>query len=328
MTDWLAALPELTERHWIALAAGIAAVLVVEALYLVFADARSQRARINRRMRGMKDAVSQQDVLVKLRRERGMTASGSLVLPVAWFNTLFVQSGLTMGLPRFFALMLAAAVLAGGLTFFQFGSLLQGLLAALIVGGVLPVALLKYLRARIIARFGAQLPEAIELIVRSLKAGHPVPVAIAMVGREMADPIGSEFGLVSDEVTYGSDLVTALKTMQARVGHADLPLLVTAVSIQAGSGGNLREILDNLAGMIRARIKMRRKVRAISSEGRISAVVLSSLPVFMMLVVNLLTPDYYGEVWTESGTLIGLGGGLAWLAIGNFMLLKMVSFKI
>ena len=93
-------------------------------------------------------------------------------------------------------------------------------------------------------RFGQQLPEAIDLITRSLKAGHPVPVAISMVAREMPDPIGSEFGMVADEVTYGSDLVTALSNMYARVGHPDLPLLVSSVSIQSTTGGNLREILD------------------------------------------------------------------------------------
>lgn len=328
MTDLIAALPALSERHWIAIAAGVAAVLVVEALYLVFADARSQRARVNRRMRGMKGQVSQQDVLVRLRRERGMTASGALVLPVRWLNTLYIQSGMTMGLPRFFALVLIAALVAGGLVAAQTGSLPQGAIAALAAAIVGPVAILKYMRSRLLKRFGAQLPEAIELIVRSLKAGHPVPVAISMVGREMADPIGSEFGLVADEVTYGSDLVTALRNMQTRVGHADLPLLVIAVSIQSGSGGNLREILDNLAAMIRLRIKMRRKVHAISAEGRISAVVLSSLPVFMLIVVNMLTPDYYGRVWGETATMIGLAGGIVWMAIGNFMLLKMVSFKI
>ena len=84
--------------------------------------------------------------------------------------------------------------------------------------------------------FGVQLPEALELITRSLKAGHPVPVAVAMVAREMPDPIGTEFGVVADEVTYGSDLVSALQSMYARVGHEDLPLFVTAVSIQSTFG--------------------------------------------------------------------------------------------
>ena len=328
MMDLAAAFPELTERHWIAIAAGVAAILVVEALYLVFADAQSNRARINRRMRGMKDQNSQQDVLVKLRRERGMTETGALVMPIKWLNRLFVQSGLTMGLGRFFLMMTLFALSGGGLLALQTGSIVNGALAACVLALLLPIVVMKFRRARMIKQFGTQLPEAIELIVRSLKAGHPVPVAIGMVGREMPDPIGSEFGLVADEVTYGSDLVTALKNMEERVGHADLPLLVIAVSIQSTSGGNLREILENLANMIRLRIKMRRKVTAISAEGRISAIVLSSLPVFMLLVVNLMTPNYYGEVWWEEATLIGLGGGFAWMAIGNLMLFKMVSFKI
>ena len=115
------------------------------------------------------------------------------------------------------------------------------------------------------------------MIVRSLKAGHPVPVAIGLVARELPDPIGTEFGLVADEVTYGSDLVTALRKMQGRVGQEDLPLFITAVSIQSSTGGNLREILQGLSDVIRQRIKMRRKIQSISAEGRISAYFLTAL---------------------------------------------------
>ena len=98
---------------------------------------------------------------------------------------------------------------------------------------IIPVQVLKFRRNRRHKMFGVQLPEALELITRSLKAGHPVPVAIAMVAREMPDPIGTEFGVVADEVTYGSDLVSALHNLYERVGHEDLPLFVTAVSIQS-----------------------------------------------------------------------------------------------
>ncbi|TIO72021.1 MAG: type II secretion system protein F, partial [Mesorhizobium sp.] len=99
------------------------------------------------------------------------------------------------------------------------------------------------------------------------------------MAREMADPIGTEFGVVADEVTYGSDLVSALNNLFDRVGHEDLPLFVTAVSIQSSSGGNLREILDGLSSTIRERGKLRRKVRAISTEGRMSAYILTAVPV-------------------------------------------------
>ncbi|TIX38273.1 MAG: type II secretion system protein F, partial [Mesorhizobium sp.] len=132
---------------------------------------------------------------------------------------------------------------------------------------------------------------------RSLKAGHPVPVAISMVAREMADPIGTEFGVIADEVTYGSDLVSALHSLFERVGHEDLPLFVTAVSIQSSSGGNLREILDGLSSVIRERGKLRRKVRAISTEGRMSAYILTAVPALLMVGIMVMMPQFYESVW-------------------------------
>ena len=106
---------------------------------------------------------------------------------------------------------------------------------------------LKFLRGRRQKRFSAQFPDAIDIIMRSLRAGHPVPIAISMVAREMPDPVGSEFGIVTDEITYGADLETALRNLYFRVGSDDLPLFVTAVAIQGSTGGNLGEILENLS---------------------------------------------------------------------------------
>jgi tight adherence protein B len=172
-----------------------------------------------------------------------------------------------------------------------------------------------------------QLPEALELITRGLKAGHPVPVAIAMVSREMPDPIGTEFGVISDEVTYGSDLVSALNALFDRVGQEDLPLFVTAVSIQTSSGGNLREILDGLSSTIRERGKLRRKVRAISTEGRMSAYILTAVPALLFAAIMVLMPQFYSEVWGEPMTWYLLGGSISWLMLGNLMMFKMANFK-
>ncbi len=108
---------------------------------------------------------------------------------------------------------------------------------------MLPYLVLRFLRGRRQKAFGAQFPDALDMIVRSLRAGHPVPIAITMVAREMPDPIGSEFGIVADEITYGADLETALRNLYFRVGQDDLPLFVTAVAIQGSTGGNLGEIL-------------------------------------------------------------------------------------
>jgi tight adherence protein B len=143
----------------------------------------------------------------------------------------------------------------------------------------------------------------------------------------MPDPIGTEFGVVSDEVTYGSTLVNALHSMFERVGHEDLPLFVTAVSIQSSSGGNLREILDGLSGTIRERGKLRRKVRAISTEGRLSAYILTAVPALLMAAIFGTMPEFYGQVWGEPKTWHLLGGSIFWLLLGNAMMFKMANFK-
>ena len=172
---------------------------------------------------------------------------------------------------------------------------------------IVPLKTLKFRRNRRHKIFGVQLPEALELITRSLKAGHPVPVAIAMVSREMPDPIGSEFGIVADEVTYGSDLVSALRNLYDRVGQEDLPLFVTAVSIQSSSGGNLREILDGLSTTIRDRGKLKRKVRAISTEGRMSAYILTAVPCLLGAAIMVLMPHFYTSVSGRADDVVPAG---------------------
>jgi tight adherence protein B len=193
---------------------------------------------------------------------------------------------------------------------------------------VLPYGALRFLRGRRQKKFAAQFPDALDIIVRSLRAGHPVPIAISMVGREMADPIGSEFGIVTDEVTFGADLETAMRNLYGRLGSDDLPLFVTAVAIQGSTGGNLGEILQNLSGVIRQRFKMRRKIRALAAEGRASAMILSALPIGMFLVIQFIAPDFYGSVWHEHLTKLLLFGALVWMTVGILIMYKMVNFKI
>jgi tight adherence protein B len=200
---------------------------------------------------------------------------------------------------------------------------------AFIAGSIpLPFFALLYLRSRRLKKFSAQFPDALDVIVRSLRAGHPVPIAIATVSREMADPIGSEFGLVSDEITYGADLETAMRNLYYRVGTDDLPLFVTAIAIQSSTGGNLGEILQNLSGVIRQRFKMRRKIRALAAEGRASAIVLSSLPFGVFAAIQFVTPTFYESVWHESLTRICLAAAGSWMAMGNLIMFKMVKFRI
>ncbi|MGI9462547.1 MAG: type II secretion system F family protein, partial [Aestuariivirgaceae bacterium] len=250
------------------------------------------------------------------------------VLPFLSLNRLVLQSGLRIGLARLIAvcLIIAAATFALVGFLLKAGLLIAGV-AAFITGGVLPFAALHVTRAIRRYKFSAQLPDAIDIIVRSLRAGHPVPVALGMVGREMPDPVGSEFGMALDELTYGLDLEETMKNMFYRVEQEDLGLMVTAVSLQHTTGGNLSEVLSNLSRIIRARFKMRRKVRALSAEGRVSAYGLSALPAIVFITLRLLAPEYYGDIWDEPITVPLLVGIIIWALIGMGVMYKMVNFK-
>ncbi|MBX3577853.1 MAG: type II secretion system F family protein [Rhizobiaceae bacterium] len=299
--------------------------MVAEAVYMLFAGRGERREAINRRMRLQDKKLTQEQVLIQLRKERGI--EGSSIFSPSRLRALRTQSGLTMPLPKFLAATSGTAFgIAMVASWYGLPFLLAlGLFPVLAVA--LSVIVLRYLRNSRHKRFGIQLPEALELITRGLKAGHPVPVAVAMVAREMPDPIGTEFGVVADEVTYGSDLVSALHNLNERVGHDDLPLFVTAVSIQSSSGGNLREILDGLSTTIRERGKLKRKVRAISTEGRMSAYILTAVPALLFVGIMVLMPSFYESVWDEPKTWYLLGASIAWLMVGNAMMFKMSNFR-
>ncbi len=320
---------EFDQVTLIYLFAAVATILLVEALYLVFFSTASYKTTVNRRMRLMQVEPNRENILVQLRRERSLTSGGDYSLTTLQsLNRLVMQSGLTIGLWKFAAIMAAvAAIIFCALLWYGF-NLVPALSAAAFSAFALPYLVLKMMRGRRHKNFGAQFPDAIDIIVRSLRAGHPVPVAVQMVGREMPDPVGTEFGMVSDEITYGADLETALRNLYFRVGQDDLPLFVTAVAIQGSTGGNLSEILGNLSAVIRQRFKMRRKIKALAAEGRFSAIILSGLPIAMFLVLQVMAPDFYGSVWKVEMTKIVLACAGGWMVMGNLIMFKLVNFRI
>ncbi len=308
--------------------AAASAILFGEGAYLLFSSAASYRKRINRRLSLLNDTPDRQNILVQLRRERGLTAGGDFKLPVVSLNRLILQSGLSIGLSRLGIFAAFGSVAVFGAIIVLRGSIIEAGLAALAAGTLAPLLVLRLLRSMRQKKFGSQFADAIDIIVRSLRAGHPVPIAVTMVARECPDPVGSEFGIVADEITYGADLETAMRNLFYRVGQDDLPLFVTAVAIQGTTGGNLGEILENLSGVIRQRFKMRRKIKALASEGKMSALLLSALPIGMFFIVQVVSPDFYGSVWKFPLTKMGLAGAGAWMVIGNLLMYRMVNFKI
>ena len=173
-----------------------------------------------------------------------------------------------------------------------------------------------------------QLPDALDLMSRGLKVGHPLNTTLQSVANEMPDPIGTEFGLVVDQVAYGEELTTAIRNMGERVEEEDIQYLAVALTMQHGTGGDLAGILRTLAAVIRARMSLRRKIKAISAEGRMTAYILSSIPVGIALVMTIMTPEYYGSVmhypvfWPVM-TVIGVA-----IVLNAIILFKLVNFRI
>jgi len=324
MFDNLFANPIYLVYLFVAVSAGLA----FEAVYLLGFSTASYRSQVNRRLKLSKDRTDRETVLVELRRERGLTAGGNYRLGLVALNRLILQSGLTIGFTRLGVFVAIGSVLVFAVTLVFRHSFVEAGAAALFSATLLPFMVLRWLRSRRQGKFAAQFPDALDIIVRSLRAGHPVPVAVNMVGREMGDPIGSEFGIVTDEITYGADLETAMRNLYARIGSDDLPLFVTAVAIQGSTGGNLGEILQNLSGVIRQRFKMRRKIRALAAEGRASAMILSALPIGMFFVILWLVPDFYGSVWDVPLSKELVAGASFWMMVGNLIMFRMVNFKI
>jgi tight adherence protein B len=183
-------------------------------------------------------------------------------------------------------------------------------------------------RKRRMARFAEQLPDALDIIVRGVRVGHPFPMALGLVAREMSDPIGTEFGMTADEISFGLDIRTAIGNLFRRAGQEDLLFFVIAINIQTQTGGNLGEVLQRLSRMIRARAKLRLKVRALTSEGRLSAYALTAMPFVLFAMISLISPEYFGSVrhhpLIPPATIVGL----ALLFIANVILYRMVNEKV
>jgi tight adherence protein B len=319
--------PALANEPWLiyALIFG-AGVLGVEALYWVIYRASGTKKSINRRLALSTKLASSTEVLDALRRERGFADFKNPAL--ADLNDLLVQTGLRVskGVLLLWIVVLGILFFALALPFFGLGP--RSFVIALAIPPMLVLLFLRITRARRMARFAEQLPDAIEIVVRGLRVGHPFSTAIDLVARELPDPIGSEFGITSDEMTFGLGLNAAVNNLYRRVGQGDLLFLVIAVTVQSQTGGNLAEILSRLSTLVRQRSKLRLKIRALTAEGRMSARFLSAAPFILFGVISFLSPTYFTGVTDHPLALPLLGYSFLSLFIGNIVMYRMVNFKI
>ena len=221
--------------------------------------------------------------------------------------------------------LLALGALLLALTMHQ--ALLLALLFAVVLGA-LPTGYLYWLKGQRMAKFERQLPEALELVSRAIRAGHALSVGLKLVGDEAADPVGIEFRRVFDEMSMGVALPQALQNMTDRLDCLDLRFFVTSVLVQRETGGNLAEIIDSLAGMIRKRFELQLKVRALSAEGRFSGIILLGLPIVVGLLLYQMNPEYMGLLFTDpiGQNLVMVGSFL--MVTGAIIMKRMVAIKV
>ncbi len=276
----------------------VVVVMLVEGVYLaVFGKSISLNARVNRRLTMLEKGTSREDVLDKLRKELDQHR-GAVRIPLYSLIAEKAQKANIAFTPQQLMLVMVGLAFAAfvGLTILTTTSLPIRLLLSvgMGVGGVYFWVSSKAKKR--LELLEEQLPDAIELMVRSLRVGHPFVSAINTVSKEMADPLASELGIIADEAAYGRDISEAIRSMAERLDMQDLRFLAVAVGIQQKSGGNLAEILQGLADVIRARFKLFRKVKAITAEAKGSGMFLSFFPLLALVGINIMQPDYYDDV--------------------------------
>ena len=276
----------------------VGVLVLVEGVYLVaFGKSISLNSRVNRRLEMLEKTTSREEVLAKLRKEMDQHLENRGI-PLYSILADRAQKAAIAFTPNQLILMMV------GVSVFAFMALTIGTEASLPVRAVIGVGMgiggvfmwVNGKAKKRLALIEEQLPDAVELMVRSLRVGHPFSSAISVVSREIKDPLATEFGVISDESTYGRDIGESLKHMAERLDMQDLRFLAVAVSIQQQSGGNLAEILDGLAKVIRARFRLFRRVKAITAEAQWSGKFLSGFPLFCLVAILAQDPGYYDEV--------------------------------
>lgn len=317
----------------------ISVLLLVEGFYYFFVDSALSKRRTNRRLSMLHSGVEGREVLELLRRQPSGSSEGvgKFAHPVVFLENLIAQSGVAISLRRLLVVMGAVAFV---------GLMAQQILLAtdrippflaplhfqLALAGVLGVLLpILFLSNRSEARrkkFGEQLPDALDIMVRSLRAGHPINAALGLVAKEMSDPMGTEFGIAVDEITYGLDLNEALENLNERIHVEDFNYVVMSINIQHETGGNLASVLSGLSHVIRARARMFLKVRSLSSEGRMSAMILCLLPFITGGMIFMGNPEFYTDVADDPLFLPIMSFAFFALVMGIYMIRRMINFRV
>lgn len=328
----------LVLKLFVLLAVFACVFLVVQQVSQIILSERLQRKQVNRRLQLLSTGHTREQVIDLIRqRARAVTGSGPISRFFAQYHRKHALAALrtgagqmvlyaTMAVGILFAMLLL--ITAGIGTQITFGTILLLAVFSTAVGAGLPYLYVMRRAQKRTRLMEEQFPVALDIFTRALRAGHPVGAAIELLTQEMPDPIGSEFGLVFDEVSYGSDLNTALHHLGDRWDLPDLKMFAVSLSVQGETGGNLAEILTNLSQVIRERASMYMKVRALSAEGRMTAWMLAVMPVLTFVALFIVNPGFFLDVAQDPIFKYGFTILLVLYAIGVIWLRRLVDLKV
>lgn len=308
----------------------IGVLVLVEGLYLtVFGRSISLNNRVNRRLEMLEKGGNREEVLEKLRKEMNQHLNGRSIPLYSILADKANKAAIAFTPQQLMMIMGVVSVFAFlGLTIGTETGLMMRLLASVGIGVGGVFMWISHKAKKRMALLEEQLPDAVELMVRSLRVGHPFSSAVQIVAKEVQDPLASEMGVIADESAYGRDVGEALKNMAERLDNQDLRFLAVAVTIQQQSGGNLAEILAGLAQVIRARFRLFRRVKAITAEAQWSGKFLSGFPIFALIAINIGDPDYYDPVIDHPYFIYGCFMVAAFLGVNLIVMRMLVNIKV
>jgi tight adherence protein B len=317
----------------ISLVVFVSVILLFEGLYLIWRSRRGTEAvRVQHRLEllGHARSADAPRTFIKQRKLSALVSLEHLLRSMSMAVQLeqrIAQSGLRWTVARMLLSSTAAAVAGFALASFTAQPFYMCVLVALVLG-IIPWAYVMRARSKRLRKLEHQLPDALDLITRAMRAGHSLPLGIQLLADEMPNPIAGEFRIVHEQVSFGVSLQQALNSLCERVPLTDFRFFVVSVLIQRQSGGNLTEVLGNLSGLIRNRLKLLARVKVLSSEGRMSAWTLGLMPFVVAGVMNLVNPDFMSPFWTDPLGLSMLRFLLTMMFIGILVLRRIVRIRV
>lgn len=314
----------------------VGALVVLGMIYLAFAGPSPQRVG-QRRLSALRErhssspggAVEAQMRRITGRNDTRVDAAAMRFLPrPAELKKRLAMTGQTWTVGQYGTATLGITLLVGVLLWSQGLPLLIALFLGLALGVGIPHLVVSYFIKRRVTQFNAKFPDAIELLVRGLRSGLPITETMAVVGSEVSGPVGEEFRSVSDKMKIGRSMDAALQETADRLGTPEFQFFVITIAIQRETGGNLAETLQNLATVLRQRGQMKLKIKAMSSESKASAYIIGSLPFFVFAMIWFINDSYMQTFFTDQRLMVAGGGGIIWMAIGAFIMAKMINFEI